>query len=206
MSDTPMIYGVVPKIIGSVGVVGKNKTNNAPNSGNYKYRSAEDLYNALMPALADHKAFFVPKVISVTEERYENSKGTSMLRKTMKINYRLYAVDGSFVESDVEAEAFDSSDKCTAKCMTAAFKMFASQVFCVAFESVDTEEDHEEVAPQKPEIDDSRVEKVITFLKAKKITEGQILSIIGVDSLKDLSQSKRNELVEYATKINGEKK
>lgn len=48
-SSSGLIYEAVPKVIADVGAVGKDKINRQQG---FKYRSVDDVFNALNPALA----------------------------------------------------------------------------------------------------------------------------------------------------------
>ena len=48
-SSSGLIYEAIPKVIADVGAVGKDKVNRQQG---FKYRSVDDVFNALNPALA----------------------------------------------------------------------------------------------------------------------------------------------------------
>lgn len=132
MSDSKKIFTQIPKVMADVGAVGKGGFNQ---HDNYKFRTIDDVYNKLQPALSLNGVFFVPNILDSREEKLKSAKGTDMLRVKLKVRYDIYADDGSKIESVVEGEAIDRSDKATNKALTAALKYMLIQVFCLAVEN-----------------------------------------------------------------------
>lgn len=128
------IYSLIPKVMADVGAIGKNGVNTYDD---YKFRSIDDVYNGLQPALAKNGVFFVPEVIESIEQQFTSQKGTPQIRVKQKIKYTFYADDGSSFCTVVEGEAIDRSDKATNKAMTAALKYMLIQVFCIAVSGMD---------------------------------------------------------------------
>ena len=58
--DIPAIYRAIAGVIEDIGTVGKDKINKQQG---FKYRSIDDVYNALHPALAKNKVFIVPEIL-----------------------------------------------------------------------------------------------------------------------------------------------
>jgi hypothetical protein len=139
---TQKIYSLIPKVMADVGAVGKNGRND---HANYKFRSIDDIYNHLQPALSKHGVFLVPSIIEAIEERTKSSQGKDQLRVKLKIKYSIFADDGSFIEAIVDGEGIDTSDKATSKAMTAAFKYLLTQMFCIAVADI-TDPDADEPA------------------------------------------------------------
>lgn len=193
------IFSLIPKVMAEVGAIGKSGYN--PHD-KYKFRSIDDVYNALQPALYKYGVFFVPVVLDSKEERVQSSSGKDMLRIKLKIRYDVYADDGSKFETVVEGEAIDRGDKATNKAMTAAFKYMLIQVFCIAIEGQEDadKESHEVVSKiAKPDLVSETIEYnphdyMITFGKYK----GQ--------RLQDLNIYDLNNYVSYIKKQSEESK
>lgn len=154
------IFSMIPKVMSDVGAIGKNGTNTYDN---YKFRSIDDVYNKLQPALAKNGVFFVPTVLETVEEKGQSKSGGAQVRVKQKIRYTIYADDGSSIESIVEGEAIDRSDKATNKAMTAALKYMLIQVFCIAVDGLDdADKDSEEISiDSKKTIEGAKKEGVI---------------------------------------------
>lgn len=134
------IFTLIPKVMADIGAIGKDRKNEKQG---YKFRGIDDVYNAANSALSKNGVFSVPTVMEETRSERTNSNGTLLFSVFMKIKYTFYAPDGSFIESIISSEAFDSGDKATNKALSAAQKYAFLQIFCIP-----TEE------PKDSEIDD----------------------------------------------------
>ena len=91
------IYAAIAGVIADVGFVAKDKINKQQG---FKYRSVDDVFNALHPALAKNKVFIVPRILERNCATIgKTQKGTDMIRVVYKIKFTFFAEDGSSVES-----------------------------------------------------------------------------------------------------------
>lgn len=128
------IYGAIASVIADVGAVGKDKLNKQQG---FKFRSIDDVYNALHPALAKNKVFIVPDILEQTREVVGTTKnGAKMTLVICTIKFTFYAEDGSHIESTIIGEALDTGDKATNKAMAIAYKYACFQVFCIPTEEM----------------------------------------------------------------------
>ena len=58
--ENPKIYAAIAGVIADCGIVGKDKVNKQQG---FKYRSVDDVFNALHPALAKNKVVIIPTVV-----------------------------------------------------------------------------------------------------------------------------------------------
>ena len=128
------IYKAVAGVIADIGAVGKDKVNKQQG---FKYRSVDDVYSVLNPALAKNKIFILPEILDQKREMRTNKNGTQMTWVTLKIKYTLFADDGSFIETILLGEAMDTGDKAINKAMAIAYKYLCFQVFCIPVEDMD---------------------------------------------------------------------
>jgi len=148
------IYGLIPKVMCSIGAIGKERTNSQQN---YKFRGIDDLYNAVQAALIEHKVFLVPEVIDIKREEKVSKTGGLLLYTILTIKYTFYADDGSFFSAITIGEAMDSGDKSCNKAMSAAQKYALLQVFCIPTEELkDTEEETHELKVEKAKIENKK--------------------------------------------------
>lgn len=127
--ENPKIYAAIAGVIGDCSPVMKDKTNKQQG---FKYRSVDDVFNAVNPALAKNKVIIVPNVLSRTCEVIGKTKnGADMVRVVCDVEYTLFAEDGSFVKSIIPGEGLDTGDKATNKAMAVAYKYLCFQVFCI---------------------------------------------------------------------------
>ena len=127
----------------------KNKaaTYGAPD---YAFRSIDQVYNALSPALVKHKLMILPRMIDrqVTERISSNGKTLFYVVVTGEFDF-ISIEDGSMVTSRTYGEAMDSGDKATNKAMSVAYKYAAFQAFCIPTEETkqDADKENHEVLP-----------------------------------------------------------
>ena len=127
------IYKAITGVMEDVGAVGKNGVNKQQG---FKFRSIDDVMNALHPAMVKHKVFTVPEILEQTRETKITSKGTELIFSLCKIRYTFFTEDGSSVQAVVIGEGMDSGDKATNKAMAIAYKYACFQVFCIPTEEM----------------------------------------------------------------------
>lgn len=140
-ANTGNIYAAIAGVISDVGFVAKDKINKQQG---FKYRSVDDVFNALHPALAKNKVFIVPRILERNCTTIGKTKnGTDMIKVVCKIKFTFFAEDGSSVESVIVGEGLDTGDKATNKAMATAYKYACFQVFCIPTEELMDDPDGE---------------------------------------------------------------
>jgi hypothetical protein len=143
-----LIYYSISAVMSEISPIGKERSNTQGGFA-YKFRGIDDIYNAIQPILAKHGVFMVPKVIDEKHTERTSKNGGTLFHVTLKIEYTLYARDGSFVTATTVGEAMDSGDKGCNKAMSAAQKYAFLQIFNIpTAEDKDTENQTHEVAPK----------------------------------------------------------
>ena len=191
------IFEAISKVMNDVGAIGKNSTNDTQH---YKYRGVEAVMNALQPALIKHHVFVIPEVLEQIREERTNSKGTLLIYSMLKVRYKFYAEDGTFVEATVVGEGMDSGDKASNKAMSAAFKYACFQTFCIPTEEmVDSEADSHEVLDENSKmagfIKKISADQKVTLLKeVKRVgqTDEAVFKWLKVNSYEELDLEKYN--------------
>lgn len=125
------IYKAIAGVIADIGAVGKNGTNERQK---FKYRTIDDVYSVLNPALAKNKMFILPEITEMQKEIKSSREGNALSWVTLTIKYTLFAEDGSSLSTTLKGEAFDTGDKGINKAMVNAFKYLCFQVFCIPVE------------------------------------------------------------------------
>lgn len=206
-ADFPMIYKSIAGVISDVGSVGKDKINKQQG---FKFRSIDDVYNALHPALAKNKVFIVPEILDQQREVKRTKSGTEMIYVICRIKFTFFAEDGSSVESVIIGEALDTGDKSTNKAMAIAYKYACFQVFCIPTEEmVDPDGERPELEenksskkgkmtakqtdaegqrdPNKVLVTDVMIHTMQSELERTGVAEEQILNLFKVKALKDMT-------------------
>lgn len=142
----PMIYRSIAGVIADVDAVGKDKENKQQG---FKFRSIDDVYNALHPALAKNKVVIVPNILSREVNELQTARGTVMHHVICTIKFTFFAEDGSSIESTLVGEALDTGDKATNKAMAIAYKYACFQVFCIPTSDM-ADPDAESVSGMQP--------------------------------------------------------
>lgn len=138
-----MIYGAINEVMKDVGAITKDSRNTFDG---YKFRGIDAVLNALQPALKKHGITIVPTVINQVREERVSDKGKAMMYSILTVNYKFYALDGSYIEATVIGEGMDRGDKASNKAMSAAFKYAAFQTFCIPTEEmIDSEIDSPQI-------------------------------------------------------------
>ncbi len=142
------IHSLIPKIMAEVGAIAKERQSGEGGGPRYTFRGIEDVYFALQPLFAKHGVFCAPRVISQEREERATKSGGVITYSVLRVEFRFYADDGSYIEATTVGEAMDSSDKSSNKAMSAAFKYVMFQVFCIPVEEEkdnDTENNNHEL-------------------------------------------------------------
>ncbi len=192
------IYEAISNVMRDVGIVGKNNFNQIQK---YKFRSIDDVMNALNPAMVKNHVFVSPTILDQKRSERETSKGGVLIYSVVTVRYTFYTDDGSSVEAIVVGEAMDSGDKSMNKAMSAAFKYACFQVFCIPTEEMhDSEEQSDELKnqeminntdksmiPTQGDISKEHIEKIKTEMIRTGINEKVILSMFGAKKIEELS-------------------
>ena len=98
----------------------------------YSYRSIDDVLGRLAPLLAKHRLCVLPRVLKHEGADRLGDNQSVVTSVHVLIAYDLVSSrDGSRHTIKASGEALDSSDKATAKAMSAAYKSAMLQTFCV---------------------------------------------------------------------------
>ena len=149
----------------------------------YKFRGIDDVLNTLAPILADCGVIVVPDVKKHECTQVTTAKGGVMNHSTVWVDYRMTStVDGSFVGTTFIGEAMDRGDKSINKALTAAFKYFLFEIFCIPVQGTeDADESSHEVTHSY--ISENQVKTIRLLLEATDTDETQYAQYRKVDSI-----------------------
>jgi hypothetical protein len=147
----PHIYQAMIAIMKDLKAISKDQRNAAQG---FKFRGIEDVYNAVQPIMAQHGVFCVPEVlwhettwIKGTDKFGKERTTTHVL---LKMKYRYYTWDGSFVDAVTMGEASDHGDKAYGKAASYAHKVATLQTFCIPTKDADDPDKDQEEAQNVP--------------------------------------------------------
>jgi len=128
------VYKAIVAVQGELSKVGISKDQKNVQQG-FKFRSIDDVYNALAPLLAKHRLCMLPIVKNRLVTERPTAKGGLLFYVVVEVEYTLVsASDGSQHKITTIGEAMDSGDKATNKAMSAAYKYACIQTFCIPTE------------------------------------------------------------------------
>ncbi len=191
------IYESINAIMQEVPAIAKDRTNLQQN---FKYRSIEQVMNALQPILAKHKVFVVPQILEQIREERQTQKRSNLIYSILKVKFTFYAEDGTFVEAITTGEGMDSGDKASNKAMAVAMKYALFQTFCIPTEDDPDGESHD-IKPKKITKEQSDV--LYSALSSKGYTDEQVkqsLSKYKVTKIDDLNTAQYEEILHKVNK------
>ena len=155
--NSPLIFSRMISVMRDVKAIGKDQKN--PQQG-YSFRGIDDVYFALHNILSKHGVFTIPTVLEERSEERKSKSGGILIYRILRILYRFFADDGSFISSIVIGEGMDSGDKSANKAMSAGHKYLLLQSFCIPTDEIkDSETEHHEVTEEKKTMKPAAKEK-----------------------------------------------
>jgi hypothetical protein len=133
----------VQQDLAAIGIA-KNQTNEYDK---YKFRGIDDVLNAMAPILAKHGVMIIPSIGEVITNQVPTAKGGIQFHTTIRIDYTLYNSEGDHIKHSAIGEAMDRGDKSINKAMSAAYKYFLFQCFCIPLQGQDADGESHEIAP-----------------------------------------------------------
>lgn len=144
----PRIYAAMLSILAELESIPKDRTASEAGGRSYKYRGIDDALAALNPLFAQHGVFVLPMVEGMDRWTTAYKSGTPAFGVSLRVRYRFYASDGSFVDAIVQADGLDSGDKGVYKALSGAMKYAIFQSFCIPTEEPkDAETQTHDLAP-----------------------------------------------------------
>lgn len=134
------IFARVADVMESIEAVGKDSRNKQQG---YKFRSIDQMYNMIHPRLAKARIFSAPEILSERSEERETKNGGVLITRVLKVRFRFYTDDGSYIELTTQGEGMDSGDKSSNKAMTAAHKYAMIILFAIPTSDGSTDGDYD---------------------------------------------------------------
>lgn len=152
MNDEATIHVRMLHAQKAIGAIAKEGAVVVSGRTRYNFRGIDQVMNAFHPVLSEagiHMTTTIvsrdePGLVTTANERISRTHGI-----TLRVTF--WAPDGSHVESEAYAEAWDSGDKASNKAMSTALRYILLQTFCVPTEGAQTEHESEnfEIADQR---------------------------------------------------------
>lgn len=124
----PKIYQAIADASAEIEAISKSSNNTQQG---FAYRGIDAFYNTIHPILARFKVFSTPTILEEHRSIRKSNANKDLHHVSLKIQYRFFTVDGSFVDVIVIGEGLDSGDKASNKAMAIAHKYALMQLFTV---------------------------------------------------------------------------
>lgn len=174
----------------------------------FMFRGIDAVYNALAPALVEHKLVILPRMTERTVEERKNARGGALFYVTVKAEFDFVSSeDGSKHTVTTYGEAMDSGDKATNKAMSIAYKYAAFQTFCIPTEDTTNDPDSEthEVMSREAQEAMSREElenrKKVLLQRAKKCRSSAELTNLWLAISNDEKELIRGEFADLGRSL-----
>jgi len=125
---------VILAVMQEVQGVAKRDRNSAQG---FNFRGIDAVMNKVGPALRNAGGFILPEIKEATHSTALTAKGSAINVCHLTVQFGIYGLDGEPITGSVQAEAFDSGDKATAKAMSVALRSFLLQVLALPTDEPD---------------------------------------------------------------------
>lgn len=133
------VYAAILRTSEAIGSIGKGQTNDY---SRYNFRGIDDVYNVVGPALREGQLVVLPTLLEHEVNDVKTSGSKNTFQHIVKVKYTCVSVkDSSTAETIIKGEALENSDKGLNQAMSAAYKVFAFQTFCIPLEGKDGDAD-----------------------------------------------------------------
>ena len=167
------VYQRLNAVMAELKPIGKDSKNVAQG---FKFRSIDAIYDALHGLLAKHGLIICPTVDNHEIKDYDSFGKDGIAKKTfhstITMNYKIYGLEGDFVEVSMVGDALDNGDKSVSKSETMAYKYMLIQLFTLALSGVDDPDGDTVTVESKKPAKKPEVDPLLTALKKACIEAG----------------------------------
>ena len=164
-------------------------------SGNYSYRSLEDIQESLKPLLNKHHySVVITDEPLLVGDRYFIKSRASLYDEKMQL-----VIHSDGLAREAEAQKGMSPSQCTGTASSYARKLALSGLFAIDDEKDDdTRDNSQHVAEVKPQVvSEAQLKKINTLISLKKVDREGLKVHYKVESLKDLPLNAVQGLMDY---------
>jgi len=157
--------------------ISKNSRNTQQN---YSFRGINEVYAVLPKVLNKADLLIQPNVVDIDVR--DRGKATHVV---MTVDYIISNSKGQECTRRVYGEALDYSDKAVNKAMTAAYKYFLFQAFCIPLEGIE-DADSENIEIDSENISDHQIQEMRDLLDKLDRKEEAYCAHFGIEKLADI--------------------
>lgn len=190
------IFKALSAVQSDLAKVGISKNQKNTHQG-YKFRGIDDVLNTLAPIIAKHGVLIIPNVLNKEIKTSNTRNGGIASHAIVEVGFALYDQEGDSICHTAYGEALDTSDKAINKAMTAAYKYFLFQAFCIPIDGVeDADAQQLEQAESQPElVTAATLTQIIALCRQTGQDIDAYLDWAGVSDAKDIPQIKAERIV-----------
>lgn len=190
------IFKALSAVQSDLSKVGISKNQKNTHQG-YKFRGIDDVLNTLAPILAKHGVLIIPNVLSKEIKTSNTRNGGIASHVIVEVGFVLYDQEGDSICHTAYGEALDTSDKAVNKAMTAAYKYFLFQAFCIPIDGVEDADAQqlEQVESQPELVTAATLAQIVALCRQTGQDIDAYLDWAGVSDAKDIPQIKAERIV-----------
>jgi ERF superfamily len=185
--QTKNIYQSIKAVMLDIEPIAKDRKNTQQN---YSFRGIDELMNMIAPLMTKHGIFpITQKVETILSEAVTSKSGGAGYHLINRYTFRLYAEDGTFLDTIADGEAIDYGDKSSNKAYSVAYREAMFKTFVIPFENDDIENashdlqtEKKPAATEQPAKDTDHERKQSEL--ASKIQIGQLMTTLTGTELK----------------------
>ena len=126
--ETKLIYKRISSVMAEIDAVSKEQVNQVQR---FKYRSIDDIYNALSKIMAKHEVFSTVEILNRERTPIKSKGGGEGYHLLVQFKFTFHTTDGSFIQTFIDGEAADYGDKVSNKALSVAHKYALITLFCI---------------------------------------------------------------------------
>lgn len=172
------IQQALAAVMADVGAIGKERRiEQGP--AKYAYRGIEDMLSKIQPAFVRHGVVCYPQVITADYRDGTTRNGGSTREATMHVRFVFVGPNGDSIEVVTVGEAVDTSDKCSNKAMTAAYKYALLLTLAIPTELDDQDSEAHQRGPSQAQLEAEEREHRAWLTEAKSRVLRQVKALGG---------------------------
>lgn len=146
MTTVPTVHQAWSAVMNDVRAIEKGDMNK---DQGFRFRGIDAVMDVVGPALRAHGVMIIPDVADVETTSYETKRGTQMVNRMARMNFRVYGPAGDYFDGCTYGEAADAGDKAVTKAQSVALRVFLLQALMVPTGDPDPDSSsHERAANQ----------------------------------------------------------
>lgn len=159
-APSPLVYTALQQVALELGPIAKREVRGR----GFSAFNVDDVYDELRPLLAKHGVIVAPQAPSVDYTKHETQGGAIQTEARVMGRWKVFGLDGSYVDWAFEASARDSGDKAPIQAAQQALKYAFVHAFQIAAGDPDAEQ------PPEPAMSEDEIrERRVNYVKLEML-------------------------------------